>query len=59
MTLDQAMNNDIDKLIEQLQLAKQNNSFMGKVRELQKIVKCVDGTQFYWEEKLNSWMYDR
>ena len=59
MTLDQAMNNDIDKLIEQLQLAKQNNSFMGKVRELQQIVKCVDGTQFYWEEKLNSYMYDR
>jgi hypothetical protein len=58
MTLDQAMNNDIDKLIEQLQLAKQNKSFMGKVRELKQIVKCVDGTQFYWEEKLNDYMYD-
>lgn len=59
MTLDQAMNNDIDRLIEQLQLAKQNKSFMGKVRELQHIVKCVDGAQFFWEEKLNSYMMDR
>jgi hypothetical protein len=59
MTLDQAMNNDIDKLIEQLELAKLNKSYMGKVLELKKVMGCVDGTQFYWEEKLNSYMYDR
>ena len=59
MTLEQAMNNDIDRLIEMLRETKQNKSYMGKVRELQQIVKCVDGAQFFWEEKLNSYMMDR
>ena len=59
MTLEQAMNNDIDRLIEQLEQAKLIKNYLGKVYELQKVMKCVDGTQFYWEEKLNSYMYDR
>lgn len=59
MTLEQAINNDIDRLIKLLELAKENKSYNKKVFQLQQIARSVDGAHFYWEEKLNSYLYDR
>jgi hypothetical protein len=56
MTLEQAMNNDIDMLIKLLLQAKEQKSYNKKILEMEKLARSCDGYHFYWSEKLNKYL---
>ena len=50
--LDAKMDQEIDKIIEQLQAAKKARTYLRKSAEVGKIAKQCQDYEFYWTERL-------